>query len=241
MPPERDHGHLGRAAADVDDHVAGRLGDRQAGADRGGHRLLDQVGLARAGRERRLLDRALLDAGHAGRHADDDARMRPAILMDLLDEVPEHLLGHLEVGDDAVLEGPDGLDVARRAAQHALGLDADRVHLAGALVDRDDRWLGEHDAATAHVDERVGRAEVDGHVAAAERAEIVEDAHCGVAERGATRANAPGCRAILLLTRKPGDGARPASRRAARPGRPTTLKKHPSMFDTSAAPASWMA
>ena len=61
-PAERDHGDLGRAAADVDDHVPGRLGDGQPGADRGRHRLLDQVGLARAGRERRLLDRALLDA-----------------------------------------------------------------------------------------------------------------------------------------------------------------------------------
>ena len=46
----RDHGHLGRAATDVHDHVSGRLGDRQAGADRGRHRLLDQVDLSRAGR-----------------------------------------------------------------------------------------------------------------------------------------------------------------------------------------------
>ena len=108
--------------------------------------------------------------------------MRPAILMHLLDEVPEHLLRHLEVGDHAVLERADGLDVAGRAAQHALGLDADGVHLARALVDRDDRRLGQHDAATAHVDQRVGRAEVDGHVAAAERAEVVEDAHFRLAE-----------------------------------------------------------
>ena len=140
----------------------------QAGADRGGHRLLDQVRLARAGRERGLLDRALLDAGDAGRHADDDARVRPAVLVHLLDEVAQHLLGDVEVGDHAVLERPDRLDVAGRAAEHALGLDADGVHLARALVDRHHRRLGEHDAAAAHVDERVGRAEVDGHVAAAE-------------------------------------------------------------------------
>ena len=54
---------------------------------------------------------------------------------------------------------------------------ADRVHLAGRLVDRDDRRLAEHDAAPAHVDERVGGAEVDGHVAAAEACEVIEDAH----------------------------------------------------------------
>ena len=64
---ERDDGHLGGAAADVDHHVAGRLAHRQAGADRGRHRLLDQVGLAGAGREARLLDRALLHPGDARR------------------------------------------------------------------------------------------------------------------------------------------------------------------------------
>ena len=108
------------------------------GADRGGHRLLDQVRLACAGAERRLLDRALLDAGDAGRDADDDARMREAMLVHLLDEVAEHLLGDVEVGDDAVLERADRLDRAGRAAEHALRLDADGVHLARALVDRDD-------------------------------------------------------------------------------------------------------
>ena len=145
------------------------------GADRGGHRLLDQVRLARAGGERRLFDGALLDAGDAGRDADDDARMREAVLVDLLDEVPEHLLGDVEVGDDAVLQRPDRLDRSRRAAEHPLRLDADRVHLAGALVDRDDGRLREHDAAAAHVDERVRGAEVDRHVAAAEAGHRGED------------------------------------------------------------------
>ena len=97
--------------------------------------------------------------------------------MDLLDEVPEHLLGHVEVGDHSVLEGPNRLDRARRAAQHALGLDPHRVHFAGARIDRDDARLGEDDAASAHVHERVGGAEVDRHVATAEAREIGEDAH----------------------------------------------------------------
>ena len=66
--------------------------------------------------------------------------------------------------------------VPGRAAEHALRLDADGVHLAGALVDRDDGRLGEDDAAAAHVDERVRGAEVDRHVAAAEAGEVVEEA-----------------------------------------------------------------
>src|SRR3954466_3383130 len=103
--------------------------------------LLGGGGLAGARRQRCLFDGALLDARHPRRHAHDDARMREAMLMHLLDEVPKHLLGHVEVCDDAVLQRTDRLDRARRAAEHALCLDADGVHLTGALVDRDDRRL----------------------------------------------------------------------------------------------------
>src|ERR1700751_937688 len=124
--------------------------------------------MAPAGRKRRLFDGTLLDARHAGRHADDDARVREAVLVHLLDEVAQHLLGDVEVGDHAVLERTDRADRPRLTAEHALGLDADRVHLAAALVDRDHARLREHDAAAAHVHERVRGSEVDSHVAAAE-------------------------------------------------------------------------
>ena len=67
--------------------------------------------------------------------------------------------------------------VPGRAAEHALRLDPDGVHLAGALVDRDHGRLGEHDAAPAHVDERVRSPEVDGHLAPAEPAQVAPEAH----------------------------------------------------------------
>ena len=89
----------------------------------------------------------------------------------------QHLLGHLEIGDDAVLQWADRRDRPGRAAEHALGLDAHGVHLTRPAVDRDHARLGEHDAATAHVDERVGGAEIDGHVATAEAREVGEEAH----------------------------------------------------------------
>src|SRR3954449_7304055 len=170
---ERDHGDLGRAAADVDDHVAGRLVHGQPGADRGGHRLLDDVDLARTGLVAGVLDRALLDARDAGRDADDDPRLRevPAAVH-LLDEVAQHPLGRLEVGDDAVLQRADGHDVARRTADHPLRLGADGEDPRGVGVDRDDARLVEHDALAADVDEGVGGAEVHGHVSTEER-EIV--------------------------------------------------------------------
>ena len=103
--------------------------------------------------------------------------MRKAVLVHLLDEVAEHLLGDVEVGDDAVLERPDRGDRPGRAPEHPLRLGADRVHLAGALVDRDDRRLAEDDPAAADVDERVGGSEVHGHVPAAEAAHRAKDAH----------------------------------------------------------------
>jgi len=43
------------------------------------------------------------------------------------------------------------------------------------MVDGDHRRLGEHDAAAADVDERVGCAQVDGDVARAEAREKVEE------------------------------------------------------------------
>jgi hypothetical protein len=85
----------------------------------------------------------------------------------LLDEVAQHLLRHVEVGDNAVLEWTDRLDRAGGAPEHALGLDPHRMHLAGTRVDRDHGGLGEHYAAAAYVDERVGGPQIDGHVSAA--------------------------------------------------------------------------
>ena len=102
-------------------------------------------------------------------HADDDARLREqAALVHPLDEVTEHLLGHVEVGDHAVLQRPHGLDVARRAADHPLGLGADGKDGSGKGVDRDHGGLVEHDAAATHVDERVRGSKVDRHIATKE-------------------------------------------------------------------------
>ena len=89
--------------------------------------------------------------------------------MDHLDELLEHLLGDREVGDDAVLHRPDGFDVAGHLAEHRLGFGADRLDgllAVGAafVADGDDGGLVEDDALAAHVDQRVGSAEVDGQV-----------------------------------------------------------------------------
>ena len=129
---ERDHGHLARPPAHVEDHASGRLAHGQARADRRGHRLLDQIGLPGPRRETGLLDRSLLDPGDARGDADHHPGVREAILVDPLDEVAQHLLGHVEVGDHTILERSDGSNGSGGATQHPLRLDDHGVHLSRA-------------------------------------------------------------------------------------------------------------
>ena len=51
-----------------------------------------------------------------------------------------------------------------RATQHLLGFLAHGFHLAGILVDRDDRRLIDHDAFALGEDQRVRGAQVDGEI-----------------------------------------------------------------------------
>src|SRR5574343_352707 len=168
---QRDDADFGRAAADVNDHRTSGVRNRQAGTDRGSHRLLDQVNLAGTGAEGGFADGTAFDLGRAGRYADDDARARTEQLrvMHLLDELLEHLLGDGEVGNTAILHRSDNGNRARCLAEHLLGFLTDGLDGffgIGAAFEADGDYgrLIEHDRAAAHIDERIGRAEVDGEV-----------------------------------------------------------------------------
>ncbi len=153
------------------------LGDGQTRADGRHHGLLHQVDFAGLGAIGRVLDRALFHLRDLGRHADHDARMHQHLaVVRLLDEVVQHLLGDFEVGDDAVLHGLDGHDVAGRAAQHLLGFLAHRFHFAGVLVDGHNGGLVDNNALAGREDQGVGGAQIDGQIArkhAEERAKAV--------------------------------------------------------------------
>ena len=84
-----------------------------------------------------------------------------------MNEMLKHFFGDGEVCDHAFLERADGGDVARRAAQHGLGFGADRRDALGAagsaiLPDCHDRRLVEDYALTAHVDQGVCGAQING-------------------------------------------------------------------------------
>ena len=89
--------------------------------------------------------------------------------MNLLDEVAEHLLGDVEVGDDAVAQRSDGGDVGRGTTDHPLRLHTDGERSIVVRVDCNDRRLVEDDSLSAHEHEGVGRSQVDGHVLTCKR------------------------------------------------------------------------
>ncbi len=176
---ERQHGDFRGAAADIDHHAAGRIVDLQTRAERGGHRLFDQLHAARAGGLRAFQNGAALNRRRARRHADDDLRDdQSRARQHLADELLDHLLGDVEIGDDAVAQRADDFHVAVGLAEHGLGFGANRVdHLAAAFVDvRDDRRLIENDAAALDVDERVRGPQIDRQIRRNETEHIAEHA-----------------------------------------------------------------
>ena len=151
--------------ADIHDHVAARFRDGQARSDGRHHRLLDQIDLAGLRAQRRFLHRPLFHLGDLRGDADDDPRAQQVIAaVGLLDEVLQHHLGDVEVGDHAVLHRLDRDDVGRRPAEHLLGFVPDREDLLVVPVKRDNGRLVDHDSAPFGVDQGVRGAEIDGQI-----------------------------------------------------------------------------
>ena len=87
------------------------------------------------------------------------AQVRPA--EDAADEMAQHLLGHLEIGDYAVAKWPRCLNVGRRAADHLPSLLANRLHVADPRIDRNHRRLEQHDALAPPKDDCIRGTQID--------------------------------------------------------------------------------
>src|SRR5215203_2555894 len=164
-PRHRDYGDIGRSAADVDDHVAGWIGDRQTSADCRGHRFVDEMHLTRLRAKPAVFDRSAFDRGDFRWHANKEARPDhgpPAV--SLADEMREHLFGGFEVGDDAVLHGSHRLDVRRRPSEHLVGFLPNGLDFPLGGVEGNDRRFIDDDPAAAREHAGVGGAEIDGDI-----------------------------------------------------------------------------
>ena len=158
-------GDIRGAPADIDNHAAGRLGNGQARADGRHHRLLDQEDLAGAGAHGGILYGAFFHLGDFRGHADDNARMDEHLaIVGFLNKVVEHLLRHLEIGNDAVFQGADGDNVAGRAAQHFLGFAAHGFDVSMDLVNGHDGGFVHDDPLTLGEHQGIGGAQVNGKV-----------------------------------------------------------------------------
>ena len=159
-----DHGAVGDAAAEVDDHLAGNGSHVQLCAERRRQRSLDQVRTPRAGFQRGLDHGAFLDLGDAGRHGDDRTRLDERVADDLANESGKQPFGHVVVGHGAALHRAHRLDVAGRAAHHVPRLRANAKHLTVVFVDGNDRRLTQNDALAVREDHHVRRAEINAQI-----------------------------------------------------------------------------
>src|SRR3989344_624028 len=163
---ERDDADVRRATADIDYHVAARLVDGQLDTDSRSHRFFDDVDFARARRPGGVAHCAHFHGCNSRRDTDDDTRPQKFRVsrLRLPYQVREHFGGHLEIGNDAVYDGLDRLDVRGSAAEHLFGLCADGHYLPRLCVHCDDARLIDDDAAALYIDERIGRTEVDADI-----------------------------------------------------------------------------
>src|ERR1035441_4202191 len=91
----------------------------------------------------------------------EDRGQKRAVLHHFLDEIAQHHFGHLEVGDDAVAQRPDRLNMRGRLAQHLTSFLTHGKDFVGADVYRDHGRLAQNDPFPLHVDQYVGSAEVN--------------------------------------------------------------------------------
>ena len=91
-------------------------------------------------------------------------RTQRPLAVRLAHEMHQHLLGRVEVGNDAVLHRADRLDVRRRPAEHLVRLGADRLDLPLAVLNATMEGSLRTMPRPAREDAGVGRAEIDGDV-----------------------------------------------------------------------------
>src|SRR5690554_1293308 len=111
----------------------------------------------------------------------------------------QHLLGNGEVGNDAILHRTNGRDITRRTPQHTFGVGPYGGHAAhiACLANGHYRRLIEHDTATANINQRIGRSQINGKIAGKQPSQTFEHG-CRYLVQCGTCAEANGIIATLV-------------------------------------------
>src|SRR5262249_48682719 len=97
-PGYGDHRNLGCSAADIDNHIAGGLSDRQPGSYGCCHRFFDEIDFPRSCGLCGFSYRALLYFGNPEWNTHNDTRPNQcAAIVNFLDEVAKHRFGDFKV------------------------------------------------------------------------------------------------------------------------------------------------
>jgi len=160
---QRNNGNFCRAAANINNHVAGCLGDGQTGTY-----------AAAIGSSIRYTSRAPADSADSltarfstwvmpdGTQMTMRGRTEGFTVVYLMNEVAQHLFGDVKVGDDTILHGTNGGNGAGSSPEHLLGFHADLKHLLLAVrqfLHSNNRWLTHHDPFPLQINQSIGGAE----------------------------------------------------------------------------------
>ena len=91
---------------------------------------------------RRFAHRSLFHLCNAGWHCDNYPRSHPyPAVVHLANEMAQHRLGNLEIGNHPVLQRTHRNNVRRSAAEHALGFVTNCKDAISAGLHRHNRWF----------------------------------------------------------------------------------------------------
>ena len=164
-PAQRDDSHLAGAAADINYHAAGSFLYGQAGADSCCHGLFDQISFPCPGLDGCIHNGALLHFRYAAGNSYNDSGSHQGMVADgFMDKIFQHGLSDVKIRNDPVLHGTDGNDVARRAADHLLGLRTDFQHLIGLAVHSHNGRLTDNDPFAFTMHQRICGAKINSQI-----------------------------------------------------------------------------
>ena len=124
---QRQNSNFRRTTTNIHHHRTLRLRNRQISADGRRHGFFDQEDLSGPGIFGGFLNGATLHGCRARRNTDNNLwRCEGAVVVNLPDEVLDHLFGNFKVSDYAVAHGTDRLNGTRCPAKHSLGLVPNR-------------------------------------------------------------------------------------------------------------------
>ena len=162
---QRNDRDFRRAAADIDNHAARRIADRQLHADRARQRLWNKAHFARPRLFRTVLHGTHFHFVDSVWHSYDNARLHHFVVATaLVDEIAQHFIRNFRVRNDTVLHRTNRQNIARITTEHVLRTLSYCDDFVRVLVQGDDRRFFHDNPTTCDVHQRVHRPKINADV-----------------------------------------------------------------------------